>query len=372
MLGAIAEFMQINIGGSELWRILTFFMIFLLALVAGRMSKVSMEKAGVRFAGSHRELWGKVLASLGKPALFLIITAGLWFGFAMLNLHGRMREVADSITRVLYVAVTGYALYRLVDVVDFYLASIAKKSSSKLDNMLVPLVGKSIRLTIFVLVVLQIMQSLSDKPLTAILTSLGVGGLAVALAGQDTIKNFFGSLVILADKPFEIGDKVVIDGHEGPVEHVGFRSTRIRTMDGNLVTVSNAEMVNKTVSNLGKRPYIRRLSNLTITYDTPPEKVEKAVQIVCEVLQANRDGLHPEHKPEVCFSEFKDWALNIRMEYWFYPPDEALARQFDQRVNLQILRRFNEEGIDFAFPSQTVYVANDSKRQLSLKMLGQS
>ncbi len=369
MLGVVTGFLQTPIGGCPLWRILVFFFVFLLALLIGRIVRFSLERTSVRLNGSHRELWGKFLGSLGSPALFIIVIAGMWFGFAVLGLQGRPREVADTITRVLYTVATGFALYRLVDVVDHYLATIAKRSASKLDDMLVPLVGKSIRLTILVLVVLQIAQALSDKPLTAILTSLGVGGLAVALAGQDTIKNFFGSLVILADKPFEIGDKVRIDGFEGHVEHVGFRSTRIRSMDGHLVTVSNAEMVNKTVDNLGKRPYIRRLSNLGITYDTPPEKVERAVQIIKDILQENKAGLVPGREPRVCFEEFKDFSLNIRVEYWTCPPDEEVARQFNHRVNIEILKRFNQEGIDFAFPSQTIYVAGDSKRQFSVKMV---
>jgi len=221
--------------------------------------------------------------------------------------------------------------------------------------MLMPLVGKTIRFTIAVLVILQVADSLSDKPITSILAGLGVGGLAVALAGQDTIKNVFGSLVIVADKPFEIGDRIVFDGYDGPVESVGFRSTKIRTLTGHLVTIPNSELVNKSVENIGKRPHIRRLANITITYDTPPEKVQQAVEIIKEVLD-NHEGMDPEYPPRVYFNEFNDWSLNILVIYWYHPPDYWAYLAFTERVNHEILRRLNEEGIEFAFPTQTVHV----------------
>jgi hypothetical protein len=137
---------------------------------------------------------------------------------------------------------------------------------------------------------------------------------AVALAAQDTIKNFFGSLVIFADRPFRLGDRIVVDDQDGTIEEVGMRSTRIRTLDGHLVAIPNGELANKTIRNISRRPYIKRMANITITYDTPPE-------------------------------------------YW-----EFMA--FDQAFNLEILRRFNAEGIAFAFPTQTLYLAGDPNRPL--------
>jgi len=192
----------------------------------------------------------------------------------------------------------------------------------------------------------------------------------VALAGQDMIRNFFGSVMILLDKPFQVGDRVVIGGHDGPVEEVGFRSTKIRTLEGHLVTVPNAEAANTIVQNIGRRPYIRRLSNITITYDTPPEKVRRALEIVKELL-ANHEGMDEEFPPRVFFNEFNDCSLNILMLYWYHPPDYWAFLEFNEKVNMEILERFNAEGIDFAFPTQTVYLANDEKRQLALRMLEQ-
>jgi len=166
--------------------------------------------------------------------------------------------------------------------------------------------------------------------------------------------------VILGDKPFEVGDRVVVAGHDGPVEGVGFRSSKIRTLDGHLVTVPNSEIVNASVQNIGKRPYIRRLANITITYDTPPEKVERAIAIVKDVLQ-DHEGMNTDFPPRVFFNDFNDCSLNILMIYWYHPPDYWKYQEFSQGVNMAILKRFNAEGIEFAFPTQTIYLANDDK-----------
>jgi MscS family membrane protein len=188
------------------------------------------------------------------------------------------------------------------------------------------------------------------------------------LAAKDSIANFFGTLTILFDKPFQVGERVIIDNYDGVVEDVGFRSTRIRTLTGHLVTIPNEKIVNSGLENIGKRPHIRWLTNITITYDTPPEKVEKAVSIVSKILN-NHEGMHPGFPPRVYFNGFNDWSLNIMVIAWYHPANYWDMQDWLQRTCLEILRRFNSEGIDFAFPSRTTYLANDDKRQLKLKML---
>lgn len=149
------------------------------------------------------------------------------------------------------------------------------------------------------------------------------------------------------------------------MERIGFRSTRIRTLEGHQVTIPNSEMVNKTLQNIGKRPYIRRLANITITYGTSPEKVQRALDIIKEIL-SNHEGMNPEFPPRVFFSGFNDSSLNLMMLYWYHPPDYWKYMAFSEQVNFLILERFNAEGIEFAFPSQTVYLADDAKRQAAL------
>ena len=157
----------------------------------------------------------------------------------------------------------------------------------------------------------------------------------------------------------------MIDGHDGPIEEVGLRSTKLRTLDGHLVTVPNGELANKTIQNISRRPYIRRLVNLTITYDTSPEKLDRAIEIVKEILD-HHEGMHENLPPRVFFNDFNAASLNIMVIYWYHPPQYWDYMAFTEWFNKEVFRRFDEEEIDFAFPTQTLFLAGDSRRPLIL------
>ena len=204
--------------------------------------------------------------------------------------------------------------------------------------------------------------------ITTILTGLGVGGLAVALAAQDTLKNFIGSIMILLDKPYQVGQRIVIKGHDGIVEDIGLRSTKMRLLTGHQTTVPNEEMARLDIENIGRRPHIRRLANIGITYDTPAEKVEKAVEIILKILD-NHEGMDPEFPPRAYFNDFNAYSLNLLVLYWYHPADYWGYMAHGQRVNLQIMREFEKEGIKFAFPTQTTQLAQDSGQPLQIQLL---
>ena len=335
--------------------------IVLLGWVVGAMLLGKLVQIVLANVGRQKRLEGKpivqvTLKSLGRPMPFLFFAVGLKLGLPQLFDAESTAMVNDSLSVLFTVAVT-FFIYSLVDVLDHAITHFTAKTNTKMDDMMAPMVRKSLRVVIVTLALVQVAQILSDKPITSILAGLGFGGLAVAFAAQETIKNFFGSLVIFADKPFELGERVVVGGHDGAIEEVGFRSTRIRTLDGHLVTVPNGELANQMIQNIGKRPYIKRVMNVTITYDTPPEKVQQAVDILKELLD-NHEGMDPEFPPRVFFNDFNACSLNILAIYWYHPPAywEFLAHA--EKLNMQLLSRYNEAGIEFAFPTQTLYVNN--------------
>ncbi len=353
---------EYKLVGNELWRHVGLFIIILVSLLAGRIARMVFQRRGRKLKVKPRlQALGLVLISLSNPVVFLFLLIGLRLGFVFLVMTVPVQNVVDTVLRVMTAVTIGYIIYSLVDVVDYYITRWARRTRNKIDDMLAPLLRKSLRITVVIIVGLFIAQSLSGKPIPSLIAGLGVGGLAVALAAQDTLKNFFGSLVIMADKPFQIGERVVIDGNDGPVEEVGFRSTKIRTLDGHLVTIPNSDITNRVVRNIGRRPYIRRVANITITYDTPQEKVDRAVEILKEILE-HHEGMNADLPPRVFFNEFNDASLNIIMIYWYHPPDYWQYLAFTERVNKEILQRFNQEGIEFAFPTQTIYLANDDRR----------
>ncbi len=359
-----------NILGNEAWRIAVVSCILLAAFVIGKIVSYIMTRGARKDEEAHHAitLAKLMLRSGSAPATLLIFTVGLNIAFLFLTMSERVRSGADKLVELLISVSIAYFLYRLVDVAEYYLSRYTASTASTLDDMIVPMVRKTVRVVIVIIVGLYIAESVSGKPMSSIIAGLGLGGLAFALAAQDTIKNFFGSVMILLDKPFSVGERIVIDGHDGSVEEVGFRSTKVRTLTGHVVTVPNERMVSSTVQNIGRRPYIRRTMNLTVTYDTPPDKIERAVEIIEGILK-DHEGMRPDFPPRVFFNDFNDWALNLRVVYWYHPPNYWDYCAFSQGVNLKIMRAFETEGIEFAFPTQTMYLAGDEKRQLTLKML---
>jgi len=367
----ITTISDLEIGGNKLWRIIALFLIILASMLLGKVARVFLQKTSARFESRGRYVTAITLNALSRGVVFLFAALGISLGLTFLELKAEVAAISDTASAILLCVSVGYFLYWLVDVPSNWLAKMAERTESKLDNMLVPIIRKSLRVTIVLLVMVQIAQILSDKPITSIIAGLGIGGLAVALAAQDTIKNFFGSIVLFIDKPFEMGDRIVVEGHDGPVEEVGLRSTKIRTLEGHLVTVPNGQLANSTIKNIGKRPYIRQLTNLTITYDTPPEKVDRALDIVKDLL-ADHEGMHTDFPPRVYFNGFNADSLNIMIFYWYHPPNYWDFMAFTERFNKEVFRRFQEEGIDFAFPTQTLYLAGDPSRPLKIGIHGEN
>ena len=353
------------ISDSSAWRIVLLFAIILISLLAGKVIKIFLNRYAGKFEKQRRVIASTTLEASAKSSVILFASIGISLGLAVLELHDKVEHVAHVCSAILLTMAVGYFLYWLAEIPSEWFNRFAEKSDNTLDDMIAPVIRKSLRVTIVILVLVQVAQILSDKPITSIIAGLGIGGLAVALAAQDSLKNFFGSIILFVDKPFEIGNRIVVDGNDGVVETVGMRSTKIRTLDGHLVTIPNGELANKMIKNIGKRPYIKRTANITITYDTPPEKIERAVEIVKELLD-NHEGMDDNFPPRVYFSELNADSLNIMATYWFHPPDYWAYMDFSEKFNRELFRRFNEEGIDFAFPTQTVYLAGDESRPLNV------
>ena len=205
---------------------------------------------------------------------------------------------------------------------------------------------------------------LSPVPLFA---GLGVGGLAFALAARPTLANLIGGFMVLADRPYRIGQRVRVKDYEGDIEKIGLRSTRIRLLTGHQVIIPNEDMASLVIENIDRRPFIRRKMNLTITYGTPPEKVEHGVEIIKEILE-NHEGMPPEFPPKVYFDEFNADSLNIVVRYWYQPPDRWKHYEFSQNVNLRIMKAFEKEGIDFAFPTVTNILTQEADSGLTFRV----
>lgn len=350
------KFWNVEVWSGVTWGQVIILLIWVLgAMLTGKAVQIALASIGKRKRIEGHKTLQVLLKSLSRPVPVLCFTIGLSTGLKVFAFSKGVQGTVDDVFGILYIFCVTFFVYSLIDVLDFAIIHITSKTNTKMDDMMAPMVRKSLRVVVVTLALVQVATILSDKPITSLLAGLGVGGLAVALAAQETIKNFFGSLVIFADKPFELGERIVVGGQDGVVEEVGFRSTRIRTLAGHLVTIPNGELANLMIENIGKRPHIKRVMDIGITYNTPPEKVQLALDILKELLE-NHEGMNPQFPPRVFFVEFGNFSLNLRAFYWYHPPQYWDYLAFGEKINMELLKRYNEAGIEFAFPTQTLYV----------------
>jgi MscS family membrane protein len=251
-------------------------------------------------------------------------------------------------------------LFNLIGLIETFLEGWVSKTESTLDDQLLPFIRKCLRIFVIFLAAIMTIQNLGYS-ISGLLASLGIGGLAVALAAKDTLSNIFGSLMILLDRPFHVGDWVKAGDLEGIVEEVGFRSTKIRTFGKTQITVPNNVIANLAVDNISRRPNRRINFTVGVTYETKPEQMRQAVAGIREMLRK-----HPAIDQEfilVNFTEFGASSLDIlvycfaRTVVWA----EYLAARED--VSLKIMEILDGLGLEIAFPSRSIYLRGAAEEQ---------
>ena len=354
------------------WAVLL--VLLALGVTAGRVISALLRRAAVASARRGQALRRHLAESASGPVNLALITVGLALGLSQLTLSQHLRAIVNSGLTLLVYVVGFWFAFNLVSLVEYGLKSIAARADARLHSLLAPLIRKTLRIFVVIVGALIILNNVFGQNVGTWLAGLGIAGLAVSLAAQDSLRNLFGSITILLDRPFRPGDLISFSGFLGGVEEVGFRSVKVRTLDGHLVTVPNSKLVNEVVENIGARPNIRRVMTVTITYDTPPEKVRMALEIVKGLFQEDglREPIHvdmgtDQYPPRAYFSDYGDWALKLTVIYWYAPASNYWDyMEHAERFNLRLLEEFNRVGIDFAFPSQTLFLASDSKRGLDI------
>ncbi len=329
-------------------------LILLLGFIGGRVGKIyassTLEKILRR---------GHVtLASSDKKNVYFSLQ--VIFGAIFWIIGIRFLELEDSnlsrMTRFGFFILSIFLVlfsYYLVELIASYFLKIAEKSENKFDDILVPILKKIAQFTVVVTGLVIIGESFGLN-MRAIIAGLGIGGLAFALAAKDSISNIFGSLMVLLDKPFEIGDFLKIDNNiEGKVEFVGLRSTRLRTIQGSQITIPNGLLTNTHIDNLGRRLSRRFQTTISITYETPVEKIEAFCEGIRELIILNKVTFKNEFY--VYLASFGPSSLNIEVILFFEVPDFATEVTEKNRLLIEIIRLAEKIGIDFAYPTTTLY-----------------
>ena len=291
-----------------------------------------------------------LLDKLEKPLTYLVLIGGYWIAIHFLKFNDTISSVLENVAYLALVLDITTVFSRIFDaLISEVIMPLSEKSESSFDNQLIPVIQKGVRSIIWVLGIIIGLDNIGFD-ITAMIAGLGIGGLALALAAQDSVKNIFAGIMIFLDKPFRLNDRIQINGHDGSVEEVGLRSTRIRTLEGRIVTIPNCTFTDNSVINVTSQPALKVKLNLGLTYDTNEEQMQNAINILEEIVKDQ-----PQIKDDFAagFNGFGDFSLNILFIYYVKPEGHWLDTQ--TLVNKEILRRFNKEGLEFAFPTQTIY-----------------
>ena len=349
------EFLGITIG-----RYATALGIVLGAYIAKKIFSFFFKKTLIPLAQKSRKKFDdRLLKCLHKPAEFLVFLAGLFIASRVLQLPVEpfdVQHLVSSTLKALVILDLAWLLFNLVDIVDHYLGQWAIRTESTLDDHLAPLVRKSLRIFIVVMAGLMAIQTFG-YPVTGVLASLGIGGLAFALAARDTVSNIFGSLMIIFDRPFQTGDWIKAGDMEGTVEEIGFRSTKIRTFAKTLISVPNNIIANMALDNYSRMPKRRIRMNVGVTYDASPAQMRQAVNQIREMLRN-----HPAIDQEfflVNFTDFGASSLDIMVYCFTVTTDWEKYLEIREDVCLKIMDILESIGLEIAFPSKTVYLRHD-------------
>jgi len=294
---------------------------------------------------------------LEAPVLLGVILFAIWIAAKRLQLGAPVERAIFLSFRVLTVINATWFVARLVNaLLEEYIAPKAadKNTLKYLDNHLMSILRRAVLAIIWSLGIIMALNNVGVNVGTLI-AGLSIGGLAFALAAQDTIKNIYGGFTIFTDRPFRIGDRIKVDGFDGFVEEIGIRSTRIRTMEKRLVTIPNFKLVEASVENISEEPLRRILLKLGLTYNTNPEKMNEAMAILKDM--PNRVENVETKDIMVAFTDFTDFSLVITFVYFI--TKDADVMEVPTQVNSEILRSFNAAGLQFAFPTQTVYIEKE-------------
>lgn len=307
---------------------------------------------------AKREEFREISEDILRPLALMMMAVVWWVGINLLGLPEEAMLILLVAVKFLAGVSGVWAAYRLVDLLGAYLLSRAHRTDSKLDDVLFPLIPRSLKIFVTVVGVIFVAENL-NLDISSLLAGLGLGGLAFALAAKDMVQNLFGSITILLDRTFSVGDWIVVGDVEGTVEGIGFRSTRVRTFYNSLITMPNSRFITAEVDNMGARRYRRLKCKLSLTYATPPDKIEAYCEGVRELVRQHpymrKDYFH------VYFNEFAGSSLDVLVYVFWETPDWSTELRERHRFLLDCLRLAHRLGVDFAFPTQTLYLKQEDE-----------
>ena len=303
--------------------------------------------------GTDNHLDDVIFYSLEAPVKFAIILLGIWIAIHRLVYPDSFVKVVDNAYSILIVLDISWFFGRLF---SSLLQVYWGKQSNGQANKMMPIIKRTILVIVWLIGIVMALSNVGVN-ISALLGTLGIGGIAFALAAQDTVKNVFGAFTILTDKPFSIGDTIRVDSYEGTVVDVGVRSTKIMNYDKRIITFPNYKITDTSIVNISSEPMRRVVLNLGLTYDTTSEKMKEALELLKSIPKRVENVSSNPSDIVAVFTEYSDSALVIMYIYFIEKQGDILG--VTSNMNMEILAAFNKAGLNLAFPTRTVYIQKD-------------
>ncbi|WP_035587565.1 mechanosensitive ion channel family protein [Hippea jasoniae] len=338
--------------------LLALFVLFILLLIRNIGVKILFGVLKKAASKTKTSIDDEIVVIIEPPLKFLLTIISFYIAFLTLKLGYTANILALKILVSFIILTLSWAAYRSENIFSRAMESFFRKKNSEIGLSFVPFFNKFIKTSIVIIGFVLIVQQWGYN-IGAIITGLGIGGLAVALAAKDTLANMFGGLTIILDRPFKIGDWVKIGSTEGIVEDIGFRSTRIRTFEKSLISLPNSIIANTAIENFSRRQIRRITYKIGITYSTPRQKLSEAVEKIREMLK-NHPEISQNDTLLVYFTEFADSSLNIFIYCFTKTANWGEYLRIREDVNLKIMEILEDLNIEFAFPSMSIYIEKNA------------
>lgn len=351
----IEQLLTFEVWGNNLFNMLLFLLILTGTYWATKLVYFIFKKIfKVITSKTKTNLDDLLVDALEKPFIYLIVVGGFYLGKSVLILNERFLNYYTKIFTTFVIFIIVWFIIRIVDAIMLnYFHPKTKETNAlnlKIDDTVYPIFSKLVKFIILVIAFLLIIQNLGFQ-ITSLIAGLGIGGLAFALAAQDILSNLFAGVAILTDKPFKVGDRIIISGQDGFVRKIGLRTTIIETWDGTQVVMPNKQVADNVLENITREKERRVKVILGVEYGTSVKKLEKAKKILNEIILKNKST---DDKCLVHFVNFNSYSLDIQLIYWI--KDLTRILEAKDEINFEIKKAFEKEKIEFAFPSQTLYI----------------
>jgi small-conductance mechanosensitive channel len=328
-----------------------------IAVTAAWIGHALFKRYLVRWAAkTESKVDDEILRNIRAPIFLFAVLFGVYYGLEGLTILDAYEGLFAQLFTVAEILVVAFIITRITNVLISWFAEDSVKHGRNVSNHLLFILKKILQGVVFAFALFAIL-AVFDVDLSGLVVGLGVGGIAIALALQSILSDAFSAFSIYFDRPFEIGDFIVVGDYAGTVNKIGIKSTRVQLLQGEELVISNKELTSQSVRNFKKLDRRRIAFDIKVTYDTPIEKLKKIPDIVSEAAEKiealSLDRVH--------FKQFGDFSLDFEVVYYIETGDYNRYMDLQQALNYGIMEGLEKEGISMAFPSQTIYYAKDAK-----------